>query len=116
MSGVKQEYGNMVICYVHGILIATRTLEEHSVRLGEVLDAIHRAGLKCKPEKCSILMKSIIYLGRTVEGGVMRPDPEAIRPVLEWKPPRNLKEMQSFWDSPTTIVTSYRKPQRRLKP
>ncbi len=26
----------------------------------------------------------------------MKPDPEAVEPVLSWRPPRNLKEMQRF--------------------
>jgi hypothetical protein len=33
---IGQKYGNLVLCYVDDILIATTTIEEHIVRLKEV--------------------------------------------------------------------------------
>ena len=92
-SDIKQEFGNMVIYYVDDVLIATKTIEQHVTRLNQ---ALRQAGLKCKPEKCDLLKQSVKYLGRVVDAEGMKPDPEAVEPVISWRPPRNLKEMQSF--------------------
>ncbi len=59
-SDIKQEYCNVVICYVDDVLIVTRTIEQPIVRLNnQVFTALHQAGLKCKPEKCDVLKQSV---------------------------------------------------------
>ena len=67
LTRVTKKYGNLVMCYVDYVVIATPTLEDHIVRLDEVFGCMKRAGLKCKPSKCEILRDSIKYLGRMVD-------------------------------------------------
>ena len=62
-----QKYGNLVMCFVDEVVIATPTLEYHIERLDEVFACMKRSGLKCKPSKCEILKDSIKYLGRMVD-------------------------------------------------
>ena len=98
-SGFNQsdeEVRNLVMCYVDDVVIATTTLEDHLDWLDEVFGCMKRAGLKCKPSKCEVLRDSIKYLGRMVEGHVMRPDPEAVEAVLTWKAPRTDTQFMSF--------------------
>ena len=85
---VTKKYGNLVMCYVDDLVIATLTLEDHLDRLDEVFDCMKRAGLKWKPSKCEILRDSIKYLGRMVDRHGVRPDQEAVEAVLTWKAPR----------------------------
>ena len=66
LTRVTKKYGNLVMCYVDDVVIATPTLEDHIDRLDEVFVCMKRAGLKCKPSKCEILRDSIKYLGRMV--------------------------------------------------
>ena len=54
LIGVTQKYGNLVMCYVDDVVIATPTLEDHIERLDEVFACMKRSGLKCKPSKCEI--------------------------------------------------------------
>ena len=75
LARVTKKYGNLVMCYVDDVVIATPTLEDHIDRLDEVFGCMKRAGLKCKPSKCEILRDSIKYLGRMV-------DRHGVRPVL----------------------------------
>ena len=82
LTRVTKNYGNLVMCYVDDVVIATPTLEDHIDRLDEVFGCMKRAGLKCKPSKCEILRDSIKYLGRMVERDGVRPDPEAVEAVL----------------------------------
>ena len=62
LTRVTKKYGNLVMCYVDDVVIATPTLEDHIDRVDEVFRCMKRAGLKCKPSKCEILRDSIKYL------------------------------------------------------
>ena len=81
LTRVTKKYGNLVMCYVDGVVLATPTLVDHIDWLDEVFGCMKRAGLKCKPSKCEILRVSIKYLGRTVDRHGVRPDPEAVEAV-----------------------------------
>ena len=67
LTSVTKKYGNLVMCYVNDVVIATPTLEDQIERLNEVFACMKRAGLKCKPSKCEIMKDSIEYLGRMVD-------------------------------------------------
>ena len=67
LIGVKKKYGNLVMCYVDDVVIATPTLEDHIERLDKVFACMKRSGLKCKPSKFERLKDSIKYLGRMVD-------------------------------------------------
>ena len=96
LIGVTKKYGNLVMCYVDDVEIATPTLEDHIERLDEVFACMKRSGLKCKPSKCEILKDSIKYLGRMVDRHGIRPDPDAVEAVLTWKSPKMEHHLMSF--------------------
>ena len=96
LIGVTKKYGNLVMCYVDDVVIATPTLEDHIERLDEVLACMKRSGLKCKPSKCEILKDSIKYLSRMVDKHGIRPDPDAVEAVLTWKSPKTEHQLMSF--------------------
>ena len=58
LTSVTKKYGNLIMCYVDDVVIATPTLEDHIERLDEVFTCMKQAGLKCKPSKCEILRDS----------------------------------------------------------
>ena len=96
LTRVTKKYGNLVMCYVDDVVIATPTPKVHIDWLDEVFGCMKRAGLKCKPSKCDILRDSIKYLGRMVDRHCVRPDPEAVKAVLTWKAPRTDTQLMSF--------------------
>ena len=96
LIGVTKKYGNLVMCYVDVVVIATPTLEDHIERLDEVFACMNRSGLQCKPSKCEILKDSIKYLGRVVDKHGIRPDPDAVDAVLTWKSPKTEHQLMSF--------------------
>ncbi len=60
LMDVAQSYGNVVMCYVDDVIIATSTVDQHIERIGEVLSRLRDAGLKCKPrENFSSVQSSI---------------------------------------------------------
>ena len=96
LTSVTKKYGNLIMCYVDDVVMATPTLEDRIERLDEVFTCMNQAGLKCKPSKCEILRDSIKYLGRLVDKRVVRPDPEAVEAVLTWKAPKTDSQLMSF--------------------
>jgi hypothetical protein len=96
LSTLVSKYGNLVLCYVDDILIATRTLDEHIDRVSEVFSCLRNAGLKLKAKKCYLFKKEIKFLGRLISDYQMKPDPGNIQKVIDWDPPRNKKELDSF--------------------
>ena len=96
LTRVTKKYGNLVMCYVDDVVIARPKLEDHFDRLDEVFGCSKRAGLKCKPSKCEILMDWSKYLGRMVDRLGVRPDPEAVKALLKWKAPRTDTQLLSF--------------------
>ena len=91
LTSVTKKYGNLIMCYVDDVVIATPTVEDHIERLDEVFTCMKRAGLKCK-----ILRDSIKYLGRLVDKHGVRPDLEAVEAVLTWKAPKTDTQLMSF--------------------
>ena len=108
LTSVTKKYGNLIMCYVNDVVIATPTLEDHIERLDEVFTCMNQAGVKCKPSKFEILRDSIKYLGRLVDKHGVRPDPEAVEAVLTWKAPKTDTQLMSFWGSLTIIGSSSR--------
>ena len=96
LTRVTKKYGNLVMCYVDDVVIATPTLADDIDRCDEVLGCMKRAGLKCKPSKCEILRDSTKYLGRIVDRHGVRPAAEAVEAVLTWKAPRSDTQLMSF--------------------
>ena len=96
LTSVTKKYGNLIMCYVDDVVIATPTLEDYIERLDEVFTCMKQVGLKYKPSKCEILTDSIKYLGRLVDKHGVRPDPEAVEAVLTWKAPKTDTQLMSF--------------------
>jgi len=93
MSGLHLD---VCLVYLDDIIIFSRTIEEHLERLVRVLDRLRSAGLKLKPEKCSLFRRSVTFLGHVVSNEGIATDPEKIRAVDSWPTPTSLKEVRSF--------------------
>ena len=107
LTRVTKKYGNLVICYVDDVVIATTTLADHIDRLAEVFGCMKRAGLKCKPSKCEILRDSTKYMGRMVDRHGVKPDPEAMEAMLKWKAPRTDTKLMSFLGFAVEFIKRY---------
>ena len=95
-STESNELGNLFLCYVDDVLVATKTIDQHLDRLAVVFEKLQGAGLKLKPKKCKLLHDSIKYLGRIIDKEGCRPDPESVEVVRTWKAPKDLRTLRSF--------------------
>eukprot|EP00731_Ephydatia_muelleri_P011498 Em0006g392a len=84
------------LVYLDDILIFSATIEDHLVRLRDVLDRLKNAGLKIKPSNSHLMRKSIKYLGHVVSEHGIKTDPEKTRCVADWPTPSNAHELRQF--------------------
>ena len=84
------------LVYLDDIIIFSRTVEDHFLRLAEVFQRLRDAGLKLKPSKCKLLRTSVKYLGHVVSDRGVETDPEKTLTVTTWPTPCNTKELRQF--------------------
>ena len=70
LIGVTKKYGNLVMCYVDDVVIATPALEDHIERLDEVFACMKRSGLKLQTFKVQDTQRFEKILGQ--DGGQTR--------------------------------------------
>ena len=93
MSGLNYE---VCLTYVDDVIVYSTSLDLQFTRLRLVLERLKQAGLKLKPSKCSLLCKSVTFLGHVLSAGKIAVDPGKVNQVLEWPVPINLKEVRGF--------------------
>ena len=80
LQSIPQSEEDVVFCYVNDILIATTTIEQHMVKLNQVLQRLKQAGLT--------------FLGRVIGGGsaprILRCTPPSLNGINQ-EPRRNSK-------------------------
>ena len=85
-----------LLIYLDDIIIISSNTSEHFQRLEEVLDRLRQAGLKLKPSKCHLLQKEVLFLGHVVGENGIKPNPELIDSIKEWKTPQTTRHVQQF--------------------
>ena len=85
-----------VIVFIDDILIYSRTPEEHERHLTIVLQTLREHKLYAKMSKCEFWMKEVKFLGHVVSEQGVVVDPAKIEAVMNWEPPKNVKEVCSF--------------------
>ena len=82
--------------YIDDIVIFSGSWEDHLRHVREVLFRLRKANLKVKLKKCQLGMHECVYLGYVVGNGVVKPDPEKIRAVLNFPAPVTKKQVRTF--------------------
>jgi hypothetical protein len=57
LSKLINTMGNIVLCYVDDILIASNSAKDHLYKMRQVFQCLTEAGLKLKAGKCKIMEK-----------------------------------------------------------
>jgi len=87
---------NMCLVYLDDIIVYSKTVEEHLVRLKKLFDRLRIANLKLKPSKCHLLRSDIKFLGHVVSAEGVSTDPSKIEAVRDWPVPEDVHEVRSF--------------------
>src|SRR5271163_271741 len=89
---------NFTAClvYLDDIIVFSSTIEEHFIRLEQVLAKLRIAKLKLKPSKCRLIQTRVEFLGHVVSDEGIATDPAKIDAVQNWPRPTNVTELRSF--------------------
>uniref|UniRef100_A0A3B1JYN6 Gypsy retrotransposon integrase-like protein 1 n=1 Tax=Astyanax mexicanus TaxID=7994 RepID=A0A3B1JYN6_ASTMX len=93
MSGMNLKE---VLVFLDDLIVFSKTLEEHEVRLLKVLNRLKEYGLKLSPTKCKFFQTSVRYLGHIVSQDGVETDPNKVEALKTWPRPKGLKELRSF--------------------
>ena len=96
MNIVLEELEDFAIPYLDDIIIFSASPDEHLSHLRAVFDTIREQGLKMKLKKCSFFQTETKYLGFTINGEGIKPDPEKAEAIREMAAPCNVREVRGF--------------------
>ena len=85
-----------VIAYLDDVIVYSNTIHEHLYHLALVFESLETYGLSCNLKKCHFGEVELKYLGHIVTKDANQAQPESIQAILEAKPPKTRKELQSF--------------------
>jgi hypothetical protein len=93
MSGLNHH-----ICpvYLDDIILYSQSADEHLERSSTLLERLRVAGLKLKPEKCSLLLKSVSFIGHMITAEGIATDPQKIEAVIEWPVPTYVRDVHAY--------------------
>jgi len=78
------------------ILIYSENEEQHIEHVKQILEALTKAGLQVKPQKCEFHTNNVKYLGFIITTEGLRMDPAKITTIIEWPIPKKLHDIRSF--------------------
>jgi hypothetical protein len=97
MNKMFMEYlYKFIVLFIDDILIFSKTKEEHEKHLRMVLEKLRSNQLYAKFSKCEFWLTEVAFLGHAIFAGGVSVDPSKVNDVLNWKPPTNASEIQSF--------------------
>jgi len=88
--------GICMFVYVDDLVIFSPSIEQHIVDLNKVFNIIKENNLKINLEKCNFFKEKVNLLGHTLSINGISPIQEKIQVILEWIPPKNITQLQSF--------------------
>ena len=85
MNNVMQNYlDKFVFLFIDGILIYSKSEEEHKEHLKIILQELQEHQLFAKFSKCDLFKDKIQYLGHVVTKEGISVDPEKIKAIEDW--------------------------------
>lgn len=97
MNDVFRPYvRKFVLVFFDDILVYSRSSQEHLEHLEVVLKLLDEHKLYANHKKCQFGSKSVEYLGHMISEEGVAADTGKIQVMVEWKEPRNIKELRGF--------------------
>ena len=82
--------------FIDDVLIWGATIEEHDIRLRQVLDRFRSKGVRLQPSKCKFRCSEVHYYGHGLNGSGVTVDDNRVKAILDMKQPENAEELRRF--------------------
>ena len=84
--------------YLDDLLVITKgTFDDHLVKIEAVFKRLQEARLHVNAPKCGFAFHEIEHLGYLLTREGIKPQPEKVSSILAILPPKNVKELRSFF-------------------
>lgn len=93
LRGLQNE---ICLVYLDDIIIFSTSFQEHLERLRLVFNRLRDANLKVQLDKCEFLQQEVAYLGHVVTPEGVKPNPDKIKAIMNFKIPSTTKQIKSF--------------------
>ena len=109
-----------VLCLMDDILVFGRDQKEHNTRLTAALERILAAGVTLNKDKCEFNKTSLIFLGHTIDGKGISPDPQKTAAISKMASPKSTTELRRFMEMVNQLgkfsprIAELSKPMREL--
>ena len=90
-------YLQYCIIYLDDIIVFSKTLEEHLIRLRAVFEKLKKGDLKLNPSKCELFKQELTYLGHVVSKHGIQTDSKKVEGICKWSVPTNVPSVWSFF-------------------
>ena len=81
------------IYYLDDFLVYSKDEGQYVEDVTAILEALQKARLLLKPEKCYFYVKEVVFLGYIVTTTGLAIDPKKVEAILEQSAPTNVKEV-----------------------
>ena len=85
-----------MVVFIDGILIYSKSEEDHAENLRIVLFMLKEKQLYAKLSKCEFWLKEVSFLGHVISSGGISVDPVKIEAVSQWEAPKSVSEIRNF--------------------
>lgn len=93
LTGLTEDH---CLVYLDDIIIHASSLEEHELKLRNILKRLRDYNLKLQPDKCEFLRKEVAYLGHIISDQGIKPNPDKIKAVQNFPQPKTTKQIKAF--------------------
>ena len=85
-----------VLVFLDDILVFSRTLEEHTAHVREVLDRLRKQQLYAKLSKCELFRDEVEFLGHRIGVNGLSVMADKVDAVRDWPQPRSVTDVRAF--------------------
>lgn len=88
-----------ILVYLDDIIIISPSFSEHINDLKAVFERLIYFKLRLNRQKCFFSCDSVRYLGHIISSSGIQPDPDKVCAIKQMKPPSNVKQLLSFFQT-----------------
>ena len=96
VTALRGLIGKICFASLDDIVVFGNTIQEHNENLVMLFEILRATGLKLQPDKCEFLRPELEYLGHLIPENGVKPNPNKLFAVQNFKRPEKQKDLMSF--------------------